>query len=221
MSFLRKPSRAFTLIELVVVAAIVGVISIIVLTSHVSFSRTTALSNTAYDIALSLRNAQTFGIGSRNALGVRNAGYGIEFSTANPSSFRVFADTNPAVAAGLTPNQRPGDGHYCANATAPCTGADTPSQTYALNNGIIISKFCGVHTNGTTYCTDSAGGNQISKLDIVFVRPNTFASTSVYTNTWLWQGLIRGCVSVRSPEGAMRHITVSRIGQVSTASSCP
>jgi hypothetical protein len=139
------------------------------------------------------------------------------------STFRMFADTyEPVSAANPTPNLRPGNGHYDAP-NPPTVPGDVPSQQYALNNGVTVSKFCGITTASAQYCTDSSGANQITKLDVVFSRPNTLASTSVYTtaSTWLWEGFNRSCITLSTPQGATRHITVSRIGQISIAPSCP
>jgi prepilin-type N-terminal cleavage/methylation domain-containing protein len=217
--------RGYTIIELMVVGAIVGILSVVILTSHVSFARRAALANAAYDVALTIRNAQIFGIGSRSTGTVGNAGYGMEFTPG--STFRMFADTNPAVPVNSTPNVRPGDGHYCSGVTAtpPCTGADTPTQTYSLNNGIRVYRICGIRNDGFWYCNDvGLLANRISRLDIVFARPNTLASTSVLftaSNVWHWEDLTRACITLRDPQLNQRYITISYIGQIAMAASCP
>src|SRR3989344_4714141 len=92
--------RAFTLIELLVVTAIIGVLSLVVVVNQGSFNRTFMLANTSYDIALTLRNAQTFGMGSRSRDGSENAGYGIHFDKNTPKSFILFADIFPGSGSG-------------------------------------------------------------------------------------------------------------------------
>ena len=84
--------RAFTLIELLVVLAIIGVIMTIVISSQGAFNKTLILSNAGYDIALTLRDTESYGLGSRASGTVANAGYGVQLQNSLPSSFILFAE---------------------------------------------------------------------------------------------------------------------------------
>lgn len=116
------PHRGFTLIELLVVLAIIGIIMVIVLTGQSSFNKTIILSNTAYDIALTLRDAESYGLGSRATAVTANAGYGVHFQNASPGLFTFFADSFPApnasnchglpVGGASAPNAQYGDCRY-------------------------------------------------------------------------------------------------------------
>jgi prepilin-type N-terminal cleavage/methylation domain-containing protein len=141
-------SAGFTLVELLVVIAIIGVIMTIVLTSQSTFNKTLILKNTAYDIALTLRGAQTYGMNSRSY--TSNVWYGIHF-VKNSKTFQLFADTSGGSSCvGGKPNCVVGDRIFNEPAT----------QTYTLGNGITINDLC---ANGTCGA---------SSLDIVFARPN-------------------------------------------------
>src|SRR3989338_1630750 len=118
----------FTVIELLVVAGIISVLSIIVIVGQQAFGRGLLLANAASDVALSLRNAQVFGIGSRTVGTVSNAGYGLDFSIASPSSFSFFADTDPLASCGA-PNCKPGNGYY--------TSADALVQLYTDRKSVV------------------------------------------------------------------------------------
>ncbi|MDP2651722.1 MAG: type II secretion system protein, partial [bacterium] len=118
----KTQSSGFTLVELMVVLAIIGVVMSIVLTNQGSFNKTLILQNTTYDIALTLRNAETYGLGSRAVGLAANLGYGVHFQNAPARLMTLFADTSPSPDAsnchGLpaggadAPDAQPGDCVY-------------------------------------------------------------------------------------------------------------
>ncbi len=211
-------SAGFTIVELVVVAAIIAVLSIVVILGQSSFSRTILLSTTAADIALTLRNAQIYGIGSRTIGVVSNAGYGLDFDSAAPGSFVFFADTDPAAAC-VRPNCTPGNGYFIS-------GADSLVQTFTLNNRMEISNFCAFTLMpATSYCK-TGGANSTQHLSIVFTRPNTtavFGVGNVGAGATTTGGVpfTVACVKVSSPEGATRSLFVNQVGEISATSTCP
>ncbi|HVW82494.1 MAG TPA: prepilin-type N-terminal cleavage/methylation domain-containing protein [Candidatus Paceibacterota bacterium] len=213
-------ARGFTLIEMLVSLAILTIIAVIVLTSHASFTNSLIVTNAAYDVALSLRQAESFGVSSRNSGAIANAGYGIDFSTANLSSYVLFVDNHPNnCGPGSLPSCKPGNGVYNA-------GADGLVSTYTINAGIGVSKLC-VYRGGSSYC--SGGGSNLFALDIVFTRPNTAANIAFLKNAALYPGdqgpgdpLTGACITLSTPDGtSQRGISVSSVGQVSPVASCP
>lgn len=194
-------SKGFTLVELMVVLAIIVIITSVVLTSQSSFNKTLILSNTAYDIALTLRSVETYGLGSR-ALGTTvNAGYGLHFDGGTSGSFILFADTWP-IASCDRPDCKPGDNVYTS-------GADSLVQTYTLGNRMTISDFCAL-SGGSWSCG-------LSSLDIVFSRPNPDALISANGLSYS-----SACITVTSPQGGMKYVSIAASGQINAdASSCP
>lgn len=207
----------FTLVELLVVLAIIAVVMVVVLTSQSSFNGTLILQNAAYDIALTLRNAQTYGLGSR-AVGVTaNAGYGIHFQSVPADSFTFFADTSPAPSAsnchGLplggsaAPDAQPGDCIYDQN-------QDQRVNSYTLGNGIIISDFCVYRDNGIGGKKKCASTHPLTFLDVVFARPNpdVFIETSLTGYTY-------ACLTVASPQGTTRSVSIGTSGVITVSAS--
>ena len=202
---------------MVVVAAIIGILAVIVLVSHASFTNTVILTNTAYDVALSLRNAQSFGIGSRTivvgAAFKNNVSYGIDIS--NTNGFIVYADTDGGNPACTQPNCNPGNNFY--------TNSDATFQTYTLNNGMKISQYCVGAIGGASVCNPVA-----EHISITFTRPNT---NVVFAEGAIGQGLLipglgappfnKACITIASPDGKTRAVTVNKVGQIAVLASCP
>lgn len=207
-------SRGFSLVELLVVIAIMIVITSMVITNQSSFNRTIVLTSTAYDVALSLRSAEGFGLGARASEGVVNTGYGIHFPAVPTSSYSLFADANlpdgrcHAIPSGgaSSPDAQYGNCVY---------DAGEKISEYALGNGITISGLCVYHADSPN-CHEVAGS-----LDIVFARPdaNTFISTGgIYSAT----PVIRSaCITLTSPQGGERYVSVTMSGMImESATSC-
>jgi hypothetical protein len=213
-----------------VVLAIIVVITSVVLTSQNSFNKTLILANTAYDIALTLRSAQTYGLSSRgrtNAAGAfvsANAGYGLHFQTSPAGSFTLFSDTYPDASASSC--------HPTSNASAPdakpgnCSYESAQGEKvvdYKLGNGITVSDFC-ARSLGSWSCTYAHNGasSGLSSLDIVFARPNPDPFMSVNGSYSAIAPVTAVCVAITSSKGGAHFVSVAASGQiVANAPSCP
>jgi type II secretory pathway pseudopilin PulG len=220
----------YTIAELVVVTAIIGILTTVVVINQSSFSRTIILKSTVADIALTLRNAQVFGVSSRSAKDssnnyVNNAPYGVDFSSATPSAYTFFADTDPSAATkggvNQTPATKSGDGYYCpTGAGGACgTGVDSGAQTYSLNNGMTIKNVCVLTTDtgNPNYCWNSGANNTLKHLSIQFTRPNPTASFYATDNNnarITGATFVSACVVVESPQGTTRSLAVNSLGQI-------
>jgi len=134
--------KGFTLIEMVVTVGIFVIISTIVIVRNVSFDNDILLNNLAYDIALSVREAQQFGINVRVGDGGFDAPYGIHFE-AGSVSYAMFLDQN-------------GDGLYGGSSSGELL------EEFTLGRGATVSALC----------NQEAGSCDLSTLDVVFRRPN-------------------------------------------------
>lgn len=189
---MKRTIHAFTLIELMVVVAIFLVITGIILANNSRFNSSVLLDSLAYDIALSIREAQVYGLSVQTFNSNFQVGYGVDFSASSPNSYILFADVNE-------------NNHYDP-------GTDTVLDTYAVGVGHFIKSFCGTYANSTTQCsTDSSG--PITQLDIVFLRPEPDAnmssslSSGYYSSVQIVVGSLTG--------GETRTITIQSTGQIS------
>ena len=175
----------FSLLEMVIVLSIVGLITGISLVRYNQSSSQTVLSNLAYDIALTIRQAQVFGIAVREA----DTGtgqfpvYGVHLGTPPITSMILFADYDQ-------------DGVY--------DGPLENVKVYNFSAGYAISAMCG------TYTLDC---QTLTNLDIGFVRPQpeailrgTPGLSGPYTSATL---------TVSNPHGAGKIINVYANGQIS------
>jgi hypothetical protein len=129
----------------------------IVLSSQSSFNKSLVLANAAYDMALTIRSAETYGLGSKAVGTAASVGYGIHISAAAPDSFILFADAYPSPSAGSC-HGLPSGGASAPDAK-PGNCVFDPSQsetisTYTLGNGITIRDFC-AKVGGSWTCSDS------------------------------------------------------------------
>jgi prepilin-type N-terminal cleavage/methylation domain-containing protein len=200
---MRYTPRAFTLIELLVVMAIVMLITGAILANNSRFNSSVLLGSLAYDIALSVREAQVYGLSVQESNASFQGGYGVHFSASD--SYVLFSDVNA--------NKR--------YDPAPA-GTDTIVQTYAVGLGHTVKSFCGTFSGNTTpQCSSDA--SPIKYLDIVFFRPNPDAIiTSDKTTFSATNGVINPVnpyssaqIVVTSPSGETRTISIQSTGQIS------
>jgi prepilin-type N-terminal cleavage/methylation domain-containing protein len=96
LRMIKRASKGFTIAELTVVVAVIGLVTTMALANQASLSNNVLLSNLAYEVGLSLREAQTYGISVKagdSTAGFRGA-YGILFRSDKPLEYYLFHDTN-------------------------------------------------------------------------------------------------------------------------------
>jgi prepilin-type N-terminal cleavage/methylation domain-containing protein len=149
--------KGFTLAEMIIVIGIIAIISAIVLFNSSGLNSSVLLSNTAYEIELTIRDAQVSGLGARvmsaNNGAATTSNQGIYFHTKNPTQIILFADSNK-------------DNKYEQGEVG---------QVYNIENkraGKILS-ICKVQSND--------GCSDVEDLSVIFRRPNPEAY--FYTNT--------------------------------------
>jgi len=176
----------FSLIELVVVTGILVIITSILLFNNARFGGVMLLENLAYDIGLSVRQAQVYGISVfRYGAGTFSVGYGMHFTKAPaPSVYVLFADTSA-----------PANGLYDSGETVLST---------TIERGFFVSDLC----------TTSGGGGEVcgrTELDVVFKRPEPAAYIRANGAATLYD---RARIVLASPRGDLRSVIVEASGQI-------
>lgn len=209
---------------MLVVLAIITIITTVTLSGQNTFNRSILLTDTAYTLALSMREMQTLGLSSRAFGGVQNAGYGVNFAASTNTGYTLFADTNRASPAPLAANCPAGTVGALDAKPGNCvyTAGDGIVQSYAFSRGFTIRRFCGTVAGSTTrYCSDDSS-SPLTSLDVVFIRSNT--TDAVLTGQRSGSvALSKAEIYIASPDGqATRAICVSQVGQISVAyATCP
>jgi prepilin-type N-terminal cleavage/methylation domain-containing protein len=207
----------FTLVEMLVVLAIIGIILVVVVTGQSTFSRTLLLTDTAYTVALSIREAQTYGLSSHLFSGDQNAAYGVHF-TPNSTNYTEFGDIYPA-APGTNSTYCPG--HTDTDPTKPDARPGNCLYDSAQGELIQLYTFGQGYTIGSIKGILSAGGAvSPSSVDITFQRPNIL--TVIVANvSGVYEALSQVEISVKSPQNNSKCLVVNNLGEISVQQSCP
>jgi len=187
-----KPNllSGFSLIELLIVSSIFALITSIIMIRFSLFNNRILTTNLAYDIALSIRQAQTFGINVRGVDSgpgtIFSAGYGLYFASGNKTEYVFFADNN---------NNKKYESSELL-------------ETLRLFGGYAIKDIC-AESLGASYCFLDGG---LPNLSIVFTRPEPDASLKSFGPSRTYE---KASLVVTSPQGDERTVDVYLTGQIS------
>lgn len=160
---LKNQKTGFTLVELLVTITIFVMLTAVVLWNQSKFNSTILLTNLAYDTALTIRQAQTYGINIKkfNKDDESFFPYGVHFDMRDTKSFILFADKdwNGVSSNGLFLD--------VTNAQLPtsCNESGGCVNRYNIKRGNYIKQICATTSNGGERC-------DYDTVDIVFTRPN-------------------------------------------------
>ena len=196
-----KSTAGFTLIELLVTIVIFVILTGVVLFNQSGFDNTVLLNNLTYDIALTIRQAQTFGVNTRES--ASSTGYvfppygiflNIDKANGNDKNIILFSDT--------TPNSTFNDE---TSLSCPANDAECV-QRYSIKRGSYIKQICVPATAGGENCG-------VKKLTIMFKRPKPDA--------WIYVGIDKTAklgqakITISSADGsAESSVVVTSIGQI-------
>jgi len=202
--------KGFTLLEMLVVLSISTIIIGVVLFNYRDADSSLIMRNLAYEVSLTIRQAQTYGLGVRDS-GVDNnafdVAYGVQFAGSGSGAdanandtFYLFADiyNNGANQARLC-NQ--------ADSDNPCTSqaAEEVLEALSLTRQITFSSIVGNSTTSNPVQLESG-----QYLNITFKRPNPDATINL-------DGTDMNDVTITliGPNGSKVDVYVNTAGQIS------
>ncbi len=205
MNYHRK--KGFTLFEMMVSISIFVMITTIAVVNYRKFGNDVFINNLAYDIALTIRKAQSYGINVRGTSANNfSYGYGVHFdirSSPNPCTgvasntcYKIFVDSLPS------------------EPDLQWNNAAEDVETFNLLKGSTVSSLCVTSSSGED-CT-------VDVLDLVFLRPNPDAHIYFHTTggaTGGTTGYTSARIVIRAVDGREKSIVVYGIGQISVKSS--
>jgi prepilin-type N-terminal cleavage/methylation domain-containing protein len=205
-----RRKKGFTLIELLVTLSIFVIVGSVVLFGQSQFNSSILLTNLAYDMALTIRQAQVFGAGGKITTQTEVAPtYGVHIDTVDNKSMIFFYDYP-------VPANSPGYRLY--DAGTGCT-SDSPSQgnecvdQYNIKKGNSIKAICDVQPANATpnsYCPSS---NTYNSVDITFTRPEPDANIFIDGSITDKKSQIQ--IDVGADSGTQRHsVIVTNVGQI-------
>jgi len=211
LMFLQKKNlkRGFTLVELLVVISIFAILTGVVLFNQTKFNSTILLTNLAYDTALTIRQAQTYGINIKEfntSTGGRFIPYGVHFDRVNePKSFILFADLT------YDEDNEKSDGLYPSGtgvSLSKCQVDKGCVSRYSIKRGNSIGDLC-VNTGATETC-------KIRSLDIVFQRPNPDARIQAVNESGniITAEIVKAKIKLIGVDGSERIVIVQANGLI-------
>ncbi len=179
----KNMQQGVTLIEMIVVVAIIAMVSSVIIFNYSDFSSNVSLRNLTQDVALNIRRAQTYATSVRpiealDGQSSRNfSGYGVSFgvgeyasSPADPmqKQFVLFADIPEYT--GATPDKQYQEGQECGN---PLPNSEC-IESIGINTADKIVAICTSNTPGYDLASDPTGTTcqATGQVDITFIRPN-------------------------------------------------
>lgn len=187
--------KGFTVVELIVSITIFAFMTAFLVAKYGTFNQSILITNAAYDVALIIRNAQSYGLNVKS-----NPSSGTSYSTDFGYGYGVKI-APPTSGATTIPFYTDIDN------SGSLTSGDNTISTYTLKSSIsIVSGSIKAGQNAT-------GATAVDSLDITFKRPNPDAVIKGPTGTVYPYAEF----TIKTTNGDTKKIVIGSTGQISIA----
>jgi hypothetical protein len=187
------------------------IITGVVLINSNKFDSTVLLNNFAYDVALTIRQAQSYGVNVKeNISGLFGLAYGVYFDVGTGGSrtnFVLFQDIGNGGSG--SPDKVYNNGSDSVN-SCPTSSIEC-MQKFSMTKGTYIKSICA----GTN--ESDCDNNPVNKLSILFQRPSLKANVyinDVYTGNDASDLKPYAKIVLAALNGATSTIVVTSVGQI-------
>lgn len=190
--------KGFSLVEFIVIISIFAIMAGVALFNFGGFNSTVSLNNLAHDVALTIRQAQVYGIsategGDVNAISQVRGVYFPYLTSSFDTQFKIFLDTDP--------------GTNTAPVVTYDSGIDVDlDQVHIATQDIIADIAIGNDSPGATSCA--------SEVVIAFKRPDP--------KPLIFCGQTPGGfarITIQAPNGNQKFVEVWPTGQIAVVSA--
>lgn len=179
-----KSSSGFSILEVLITAAIIGLLTAVIMVRYGAFNNEVLLKSQAYELALDLREAQSYAVSVRGSATEFREDYGLYFSMDEPDQYRLFRDNGDNS---LTTYYDPGE---------------EIGQPYYLDARFQIERIC------VNDCTET-----VQDLSVSFRRPDFDAQfASEDTSSTISNARIE--LSNINDNASRQAVMVSPVGQI-------
>lgn len=184
-----KYSRGFSILEVLVTALIIGLITAMVMFRYGSFNNVILLKSQAYEMALDIREAQVFAVSVRGGDNEFRQEYGMYFDIDEPGQYQLFLDS-------------------LANDNGRYDSGEETDVPYYIDDRFQITAIC---VNSSSDCSS---GTDVDTLSVTFIRPDfdsVFVSTGPSVNN-----ISRARIELSSinDDSVTRAVNISLAGQI-------
>ncbi len=212
---MKKPlftMKGFTIIELLISLAIFAFMTAFLVAKYGNFNQGILLTNLAYDVAITLRNAQSYGINVRNRTNLNEDGY--------IYGFGVHFDSNSNTVDGVIPRQQMiffadapidtgGENLYYNGVYDRLSGEAI--SIFTIKNGSYISSVCTGDKPENCNSSNSTNGDTV---DITFVRPDPNAIITTVDSNGIGSKKTYAEIVLKSSSGLTKKVVVRSTGQI-------
>ena len=195
-------NKGFTLTEMLVVMGIVAILMSVIVFNYQNANSKSILKNVAYDVALSIREVQSIGLGAKKySVGSTpsfNTPFGAQFNSGR-DGYMIFADED--------------DNRKCNESSSLCACPDGEclSEITSVYGGVELYDACVSDSDGSN---PSCITDPIDYVSVIFKRPNPDAKIYASDDSNSPRNLLRIFFQSKGDDEA-QMIKITNTGQVS------